>query len=50
MIKQWMICNGDLIIPPETQRKLVIKSVNDDIYCGVVVTQKRIKLEALWLG
>ena len=45
-----MICNGDLIIPPETQRKLVIKSVHDDIHCGVAATQKRIKLEPWWLG
>ena len=45
-----MICNGDLIIPPETQRKLVIKSVHDDINRGVVVVQKRIKLEAWWPG
>ena len=41
-----MICYGDLIIPPETQRKLVIKSVHD----GVAATQKRIKLEAWWPG
>ena len=46
-----MICNGDLIISPEAQRKLVIKSVHDDIHYGVVATQKkRIKLEAWWLG
>ena len=35
-----VICNGDLINPPETQRKLVIKSVHDDIHCGVAATQK----------
>ena len=45
-----MIKNGDLIIPPETQRKLLIKSVHDDIHCGVAATQKRIKLEAWWPG
>ena len=46
-----MICYGDLIIPlPETQRKLVIKSVHNDIHCGVAATQKRIKLEVWWLG
>ena len=45
-----MICNGDLIIPTKIQRKLVIKSVHDDIHCGVAPTQKRIKLEAWWLG
>ena len=45
-IEQGVICNGDLIIPPEIQRKLVIKSVHDDIHCGVEVTQKRMKLEA----
>ena len=45
-----MICNEDLIIPPETQRKLVIKSAYDDIHCGVLAAQKRIKLEACWPG
>ena len=49
-IKHGVICNGDLIIPPETQRRLVIKSVHDDIHWGVAATQKRIKLEAWWLG
>ena len=34
---------GDLIIPPETQRKLVIKSEHDDIHYGVAATQKRNK-------
>ena len=42
--------DGDLIISPETQRKLVIKSVYDDIHSGVMATQKRIKLETWWLG
>ena len=50
MIEHEVICNGDLIIPPETQRKLVIKSVSDDIHCGVAATLERIKLEAWWLG
>ena len=49
MIEHEVIFNGDLIIPPET-RKLVIKSVRDDIHCGVAVTQKRMKLEAWWPG
>ena len=38
-IEHGVICNGDLIISPETQRKLVIKSVHD-IYDGVAATQK----------
>ena len=41
-IEHGVICNGDLIILPETQRKLVIKSEHDDIHCGVAATQKRI--------
>ena len=49
-IEHRVFYNGDLIIPPETQRKLVIKSVHDDIHCGVAATQKRIKLEAYRLG
>ena len=40
MREHGVICNGDLIISPETQRKLVIKSEHDDIHCGVVATQK----------
>ena len=43
-----MICNRDLIIPPETLRKLVIKSVHDDIHYGVAAIQKRMKLETWW--
>ena len=45
-----VICNGGLIIPPETPRKLVIKSVHDDIHCGIAAIQKRIKLKAWWPG
>ena len=48
-IEHGVIYNEHLIIPPETQTKLVIKNVHD-IHCGVVATQKRIKLEAWWLG
>ena len=48
-IEHRVICNGNLITPPETQ-KLVIKSIHNDIHCGVVVIQKRIKLEAWWPG
>ena len=40
MIEHGVICNGDLIIPPETQRKLLIKSVHDDIHCVVAAIQK----------
>ena len=39
-IEHGVICNEDLIIPSETQRKLVIKSVHDDIHCGLAATQK----------
>ena len=45
MIEHGVICNGDLFDnSPETQRKLVTKSVHGDI----AATQKSIKLEA-WL-
>ena len=50
MVEHVVICDGDQIISPETQRKLVIKGVHDDIHCRVVATQKRIKLEAWWPG
>ena len=38
MKEHGVICNGDLIIPPETERKLLIKNVHDDIHCEVVAT------------
>ena len=47
MIEHGVICNGDLIIPPETQIELVIKSVHDDIHCGVVATQKKNKIRSM---
>ena len=50
MIKYGVICNGDLIIPPETQRKLVIKSIHDDIDCGVAATQKKDKIRSMVAG
>ena len=34
MMEHGVICDGNLIISPETQRKLVIKSVHDDIHGG----------------
>ena len=49
-IEHGVICNGDLIILLETQRKLVIKSVHDDMLCGAAATQKGLKLEAWWPG
>ena len=45
-----VICNRDLIIPSETQRKLMIKSVHHDVHGGEATKQKRIKLEAWWQG
>ena len=48
-IEHGVLSNGDLIIPPET-KKIGDKSVHDDIYCGVAVTQKRIKSETWWPG
>ena len=49
-IEHKVICNGDLINPPETQRKLVIKSVHDDIHCGVVASQKKDKIRSMVTG
>ena len=45
-IEHGVICNGDLVIPPETQRKLVIKIVHD-IHCGVADTQKKDKIKSM---
>ena len=49
-IEYAVICNGVLIISPETYGKLVIKSVYDDILCGVLATHKRMNLDARWPG
>ena len=46
MISHGVICYDDLIIALETQRKLAIKSVFEDILGRTVVSQKRIELEA----
>ena len=51
MKEHGVICNVDLMILQEAQRKLVIKSVYDDIPCRVAATeQKRIKSQAWWSG
>ena len=42
-----VICNGDQIITPETQRTLMIKRVHDDIHCGVATTQKTNKITSM---
>lgn len=38
------------MVPPEKCRKELIKSVHDDVHCGITATQKRLKLKAWWLG
>ena len=45
-----VVCNGDLVVPPQKMRKEIIKSVHDDIHCGIAATQKRLKLESWWPG
>ena len=45
-----ILCNGDLLVPPQSMRKEIIKSVHDDTHCGVAATQKRLKLEVWWPG
>ena len=47
-IEHGVICNLDVIIPSETQRKLVIKIVYGVIHCGVPATHTKKKLEAWW--
>lgn len=37
------------MIPPENCRRQVIKSVHDDVNCGIAATQC-VKLEAWWPG
>ena len=45
-----IIFNGDLIVPPQTVKKDIIKSIHDDIHCGIVATQRRLKFETWRLG
>ena len=37
-IEKGIVCNGDLIVPPKTMRRRFIKSVHDDIHCGIMQT------------
>ena len=45
-----ILCNGDLLVPPQSMRKEIIKSVHDDTHCGIIATQKRLRLEVWWPG
>ena len=45
-----IICNGDLLVPPQSMRKEIIRSVHDDTHCGITATQKRLRLEVWWPG
>lgn len=47
MMENGVICSGDVIVPPETVRKYIVKYVHDDVHCGITLTQKRLKLE-IW--
>nr|XP_047132676.1 uncharacterized protein K02A2.6-like [Hydra vulgaris] len=49
-IEKGIVCNGDLIVPPKTMRKIFIKSTHDDIHCGIMQTRCRLKLEVCWPG
>lgn len=40
--KKGIICNGDIIIPPQSLRKEVLKGVHDVVHCGITVTQMRL--------
>ena len=42
--------SADAIVSPQILRKDVIKSVHDDIHGGVAVMQRRLRLQAWWLG
>ena len=43
-----IICNGDIIAPLQTFRKDI--SVHEDAHCGLTATQRKLKLQARWLG
>ena len=45
-----IVCNGDLLVPPQSMRKEIIRSVHDDTHCGIMATQKRLRWEVWWPG
>ena len=49
-IERGVICNGDLIILSDTQRKLRIKTVYDDIHGGVAATHKKDEIRRMVAG
>ena len=42
-IEKSIICNRDMIIPPQTLRTERLKSVNDDVHCSIMTTLRRFK-------
>ena len=46
IIERGIICNGDIIVPPETLRKDTSKSIYDDVYYVIRATPRRFKWQA----
>ena len=49
-IEHGVICNSDLIITPETQRKLEIKSIHDDIHVWSSSHTKKDEIRSMVTG
>lgn len=49
-MEKGVVCKVSLVVPPEKLRKYVLKSVYNDVHCGITATHKWLKLEAWWLG
>lgn len=49
MVDKGVICNGDMVVLPETQRKLLIKSVYDSLHDGITAT-KKVKARSMLTG
>lgn len=48
VLEKGVICNGDMVVPSETRKKILMKSVHGDINCVIAATQKWLKLEEIF--
>ena len=47
-IEKGIICNGDIIKPPQSLRKEVLNGIPLNVHCGIKATQRRLTLQAQW--
>ena len=50
-IENMVVCNGSLVVHSEIQRRLIIKSLHDYLYCDIVPPpKKKLKSKVRWSG